>query len=142
MRHRKHTFKVGRTSSHNRCMIANMLKSLIEHERIETTVTKAKELRRHADRMITLAKKNTLATRRKAIAEMMITFNPLTSKEMKEVKKGDQSSYNTDRKVIGKLFGPLSQRFATRNGGYTRILRIASRVGDNADACVIEYLSN
>lgn len=142
MRHRKHTFKVGRTSSHNRCMIANMLKSLIEHERIETTVTKAKELRRHADRMITLAKKNTLATRRKAIAEMMITFNPLTSKEMKEVKKGDQSSYNTDRKVIGKLFGPLSQRFATRNGGYTRILRIASRVGDNADSCVIEYLSN
>ena len=142
MRHRKHTFKVGRTSSHNRCMIANMLKSLIEHERIETTVTKAKELRRHADRMITLAKKNTLATRRKAISELMITFNPLTSKELKAAKKGDLSSYNTDRKVIGKLFGSLSQRFVTRNGGYTRILRIDNRVGDNAESCVIEYLAN
>ncbi len=140
MRHRKHTFKLGRTSSHNRCMIANMLKALIEHERIETTVTKAKELRRHADKMVTLAKKNTLATRRKAIAEMMISFNPLTSKELKEVKKGDLSSYNTDRKVVGKLFGTLSQRFANRNGGYTRIVKLANRVGDSADICVIEYL--
>lgn len=140
MRHRKHTFKIGRTSSHNRCLIANMLKSLIEHERIETTVTKAKELRRHADKMITLAKKNTLATRRRAIAELMITYNPLTSKEAKEVKKGDLSSHNGDRKVIGKLFSTLSQRFSTRNGGYTRIVRLGNRVGDNADSCVIEYL--
>ena len=66
MRHRKHTFKIGRTGSHRRSMIANMLKSLIENGRISTTVVKAKELRRHADRMITLAKKNTLASRRKA----------------------------------------------------------------------------
>ena len=68
MRHNKHTFKVGRTASHRRAMIANMLKSLIQHEKIETTMTKAKELRRHADHMITLAKKNTLATRRTEIA--------------------------------------------------------------------------
>ncbi len=66
MRHGKDTFKIGRTASHRRCMIANMLKSLIEHGRIETTERKAKELRRHADHMITLAKKNTLASRRQS----------------------------------------------------------------------------
>ena len=141
MRHGKHTFKVGRTGSHNRCMIANMLKSLIEHERIETTVTKAKELRRHADRMITLAKKNTLATRRLAIARMMIRFNALTPKEAREVKKDNNTqSYNGDRIVVGKLFTELSARFATRNGGYTRIIRKGQRIGDNASMCYIEYL--
>lgn len=141
MRHGKHTFKIGRTSSHRRCLIANMLKSLIEHGRIETTVTKAKELRRHADRMITLAKKNTLASRRKAIADLMISYNPLTSKEARAVKAGKGTdSYNSDRLVIGKLFGDLSARFAERNGGYTRIIRGASRVGDNAPTCVIEFL--
>ncbi len=141
MRHGKHTFKVGRTGSHNRCMIANMLKSLIEHGRIETTVTKAKELRRHADRMITLAKKNTLATRRLAIARMMIRFNALTPKEAREVKEDNNTqSYNGDRIVIGKLFTELSARFATRNGGYTRIIRKGQRIGDNASMCYIEYL--
>ncbi len=141
MRHGKHTFKVGRTGSHNRCMIANMLKSLVEHERIETTVTKAKELRRHADRLITLAKKNTLATRRMAIANMMIRFNALTPKEAREVKKDNNTqSYNGDRIVIGKLFTELSARFSTRNGGYTRIVRTGQRIGDNASMCFIEYL--
>lgn len=141
MRHRKHTFKIGRTASHRRCMIANMLKSLIEHERIETTVTKAKELRRHADRMITLAKRNTLATKRQAIAQMMICFNPLTSKEARDAKAGKEGAYNGDRKVIKKLFESLSTRFATRNGGYTRIIQKDSRVGDGASTCYLEYLS-
>ncbi len=141
MRHRKHTFKVGRTGSHNRCMIANMLKSLVEHERVETTITKAKELRRHADRLITLAKKDTLATRRLAIARMMIRFNTLTPKEAREVKKDNNTqSYNGDRIVVGKLFTELSKRFATRNGGYTRIIKTGQRVGDNASMCFIEYL--
>ncbi len=140
MRHGKDTFKIGRTASHRRCMIANMLKSLIEHERIETTERKAKELRRHADHMITLAKKNTLASKRQASAELMLTYNKLTPKEAKAVKKGDLSSYNTDRKVLGKLFGDLSARFATRNGGYTRIIKKENRVGDNAPSCFIEYL--
>src|SRR5579863_7763913 len=103
MRHGKHTFKIGRTASHRRCMIANMLKSLIEHGRIETTVTKAKELRRHADKMITLGKKNTLASKRAAIAELMISFNALTPKEARAAKAGDTSAYNGDRKVIKKL---------------------------------------
>ncbi len=141
MRHGKHTFKVGRTGSHNRCIIANMLKSLIEHGRIETTVTKAKELRRHAERLITLAKKNTLATRRLAIARMMIRFNTLTPKEAREVKNDNNTqSYNGDRVVVGKLFTELSARFSNRNGGYTRIIRKGQRIGDNASMCFIEFL--
>lgn len=141
MRHGKDTFKIGRTASHRRCMIANMLKSLIEHGRIETTERKAKELRRHADGMITLAKKNTLASRRKAIAEMMITYNTLTSKEARAAKAGKKESHNGDRKVIDKLFGELAARFATRNGGYTRIIKKDFRVGDSAPSCYIEYLA-
>lgn len=88
MRHGKHTFKVGRTGSHRRCMIANMLKSLIENGRISTTVVKAKELRRHADKMITLAKKNTLSSHRNAISALKVEYNPLSSKEARDAKKG------------------------------------------------------
>lgn len=140
MRHGKHTFKIGRTGSHRRAMLANMLKSLIENERIATTVVKAKELRRRADRMITLAKKNTLASKRSAIAEMHIAFNSLTTKEARKAKAGDKGAYSRDRLVIDKLFGELRARFGTRNGGYTRIIRLGDRVGDNAPTCFIEYL--
>src|SRR5277367_6859360 len=111
MRHGKDTFKIGRTASHRRCMIANMLKSLIEHGRIETTERKAKELRRHADHMVTLAKEGTLASRRRAVAELMITYNTLTAKEARAVKAGKSNCQNTDRKVIGILFGELASRF-------------------------------
>lgn len=142
MRHGKHTFKIGRTAAHRRCMIANMLKSLIEHGKIETTVTKAKELRRHADRMITLAKKNTLASRRLAVAELMVSYNTLTPKQARLSKAGKSTSMlNGDRQVMGKLFGELSERFATRQGGYTRIVRLGMRAGDNAPTCLIEYLA-
>jgi large subunit ribosomal protein L17 len=124
-------------------MIANMLKSLIEHGKIETTVTKAKELRRHADRMITLAKKNTLASRRLAVAELMVSFNTLTPKQARISKAGKSTSMlNVDRQVIGKLFGELSQRFAARQGGYTRIIRLGMRAGDNAPTCLLEYLAD
>ena len=141
MRHRKDTFKIGRTTSHRRCLMANMLKSLIEHGRIETTERKAKELRRHADRMVTLAKKNTVASRRQAVAAMMITYNTLTSKEARLAKKGDLSAYNVDRGILNKLFGELATRFATRQGGFTRIIKLGQRVGDNAPTCYIEYLT-
>jgi len=140
MRHRRRTLKLGRTTSHNRCMVANMLKSLIEEERIVTTVAKAKELRRHADRIITLAKKNTLATRRNAIAKLMIRYNTLTSKESRQVKEGNTASYNGDRRVMNKLFDILGPRFDSRQGGYTRIIRGANRIGDNAPTCVLEFL--
>lgn len=141
MRHRKNTVKLGRTSSHNRCMFANMLKSLIHQERIVTTVAKAKELRRHADKIITLAKKNTLASRRQAISSLMIQHNHLDNKQTREVKAGKTHSHNTDRLVITKLFDLLGPRFATRNGGYTRIVRMENRIGDNAQTCLIEYLN-
>lgn len=140
MRHQKRTVKLGRNSSHRRCLMANMLKSLVEHGRIETTVAKAKVLRRHADRLITLAKKNTLASRRAAIAKMMVSYNPLTSKERRAVKNGDLSSYNTDRKVVGKLFDELSQKYIEREGGYTRIIRKENRKGDSCPLCIIEYI--
>lgn len=141
MRHRRKTAKLGRTTSHRRCLFANMLKSLIDEERIVTTVDKAKELRRYADRMITLAKDNSLESRRRAIAAMMVRFNPLTSKEARRAKEGDQSSYNTDRKVIDKLFNDLGPRFSERQGGYTRIIKSGRRVGDAAQTCIIEYLA-
>jgi large subunit ribosomal protein L17 len=140
MRHRKNTFKVGRTGSHRRAMLSNMMKSLIENERIETTVVKAKELRRHADKMITLAKKNTLASKRSAIATLKVAFNPLSTKEARDVKQGEKGSFSRDRLVIDKLFGELRERFAERKGGYTRIIRSGDRIGDNAPTCYIEYL--
>src|SRR5271155_3757951 len=100
MRHLKDTYKLNRTSSHRRCLFANMLKALIVHGRIETTVPKAKALRRYADRMITLGKQNDLPARRRAIAQMMVRFNSLTDKEERAVRNGDKSSYNDDRVVI------------------------------------------
>lgn len=141
MRHQKRTVKLNRNSSHRKALFANMLKALVEHGRIETTVPKAKELRRHADRLITLAKKNTLASRRAAIAKMMVRYNPLSSKEVRSVKKeGNTASYNTDRKVIGKLFDELGVRYVSRDGGYTRIIRKENRQGDGCPLCIIEYV--
>ena len=140
MRHGKHTFKVGRTGSHRRAMLANMLKSLIEAGRVTTTVVKAKELRRHADRLITLAKQNTLASKRNVISHLKVYFNPLSTKEARMVKSGNKDSFSRDRQVIDKLFGELRERFTTRNGGYTRIIRTGDRIGDSAPTCFIEYL--
>ncbi len=140
MRHHKRTVKLNRNGSHRRAMMANMLKALVEHGRIETTVAKAKALRGHADRLITLAKKNTLASRRAAIAKMMVSYNSLSSKETRLAKKGDTASHNTDRKVVGKLFDELSQRYTTRDGGYTRIVRKENRQGDSSSLCIIEYV--
>lgn len=141
MRHRNRTCKLNRTTSHRRCMFANMLKSLITHERIQTTLPKAKALRRYADRMVTLAKKNTLAARRQAIAELMICFNTLTPKEQRIVKGGNTHPYNDDRLVVAKLFDELGTRFSLRKGGYTRIVKSGYRIGDNAQTCIIEYLA-
>lgn len=142
MRHLKKTIKLNRTSSHRRCLFANMLKSLIFHGRIKTTIAKAKALKSYADKMVTLAKKNTLASRRRAVAELMIRYNQLTPKEARQAKEGNTSAYNDDRQVIDILFDRIGPRFATRQGGYTRITRYKNRVGDNAETCLIEYLEN
>jgi large subunit ribosomal protein L17 len=140
MRHGKDTCKLSRTSSHRRALFANMVKSLILHGRIETTVPKAKALKRVADKMVTYAKENTLATKRRAISAMMIRYNKLTPKEARAVKGGDTSAYNGDRLVVQKLFGEIGPRFQSRKGGYTRLLRTGRRVGDNAPTCLIEFL--
>ena len=140
MRHAKKTCKLGRTGAHKRAMFSNMLKSLIEHEKIKTTTTKAKELKRHADKMITLAKKDTLASKRLASGYLRIRYNSLTPREKKLAKEGDISSYNIDRKVISKLFTDLKDRYKDRNGGYTRLVKMHARIGDGAEKCIVEYI--
>ncbi|MEZ5315465.1 MAG: 50S ribosomal protein L17 [Chlamydiales bacterium] len=141
MRHRKRNLKLGRTSSHNRCMIANMLKSLINKERIKTTLAKAKVMRRYADGIITLAKNNTLANRRAVISKLMVRHNRLTSKQARQMKEGSKTAQNVDRGIVSKLFDVLGPRFINRQGGYTRIIPMMNRVGDNAPICILEFLN-
>ncbi len=141
MRHQKSTFKLGRNSSHRKAMLANMLKALVEHGRIETSIPKAKELRKYADRLITIAKKDTLASRRQAISKLRITHNPLNTKEQRAAKSGDTKAYNADRQLLSKLYGEYAPRFKERPGGYTRILKLDyTRTGDGSSRCILEYL--
>ncbi len=116
MRHRKTGRKLSRSSSHRQAMLRNMATSLLEHERIETTDAKAKELKRFADRMITLGKRGDLHARRQALSV-------LQSKE-----------------VTAKLFGDLAERFRDRPGGYTRVIKVGNRVGDAAPISIIELV--
>lgn len=118
MRHRKHTFKIGRTSAHRRSLLANAVCSLIEHGRITTTLVKAKEVRRLAEKMVTLGKTGTLHTRRQAIAELQ------------QVDK------------VGKLFSEIAPGFKERQGGYTRMMKLGPRIGDNAEMCILEFVEN
>ncbi len=114
MRHLKSGRKLGRSSSHRKAMLRNMVTSLIMNERIQTTDAKAKELRRWVDRMITLGKKQTIAARRRARAYV-----------------------RTDEAVF-KLFSEVAPRFVNRAGGYTRIIKVAQRHGDAAPMSIIE----
>ena len=116
MRHGHGLRKLNRTSEHRLAMLRNMMNSLIEHEVIKTTVPKAKELRRVIEPMITLSKEATLANRR-------LAFDRLR-----------------DRDSVTKLFNDLGPRFKTRPGGYTRILKMGFRVGDNAPMALVELV--
>ena len=116
MRHGHGLRKLNRTSSHRLAMLRNMMNSLIAHEAIKTTVPKAKELRRVVEPMITLAKEATVANRR-------LAFDRLR-----------------DRDSVVKLFNELGPRFKTRPGGYTRILKMGFRVGDNAPMAYVELV--
>ena len=116
MRHRHGLRKLNRTSSHRLAMLRNMCNSLITHEAIKTTVPKAKELRRVVEPLITLGKEPTLANRRLAFDR------------------------TRDRDVVAKLFNVLGPRFAARPGGYTRILKMGFRVGDNAPMAFVELV--
>ena len=116
MRHRLSGRQLSRNSSHRHAMLKNMAASLLRHETIRTTVQKAKELRRVVEPLITLAKDDTLAHRRLAFARLR------------------------DVAVVEKLFGDLGPRFKTRPGGYTRILRMMQRPGDNADMALMQLV--
>jgi len=116
MRHRHGLRKLNRTSSHREAMLRNMCNSLITHEAIRTTVPKAKELRRVVEPLITLGKKPSLANRRLAFDR------------------------TRDRDVVTKLFEVLGPRYAARPGGYTRILKMGFRVGDNAPMAFVELV--
>ena len=116
MRHGNGLRKLNRTSEHRLAMLRNMMNSLIEHEAIKTTLPKAKELRRVIEPMITLAKEATVANRR-------LAFNRLR-----------------DRDSVVKLFNELGPRYKTRPGGYTRILKMGFRVGDNAPMAFVELV--
>lgn len=116
MRHRFAKRRLGRTVSHRKAMLANMAASLIEHEQIVTTLPKAKELRPFAERLVTLAKKGDLGSRRLAISRIR------------------------DKEAVQKLFATLGPRYEARKGGYIRIMKAGFRHGDNAPRAVIEFV--
>ena len=116
MRHRLGLRKLNRTSSHRLAMFRNMTVSLLRHEVIKTTLPKAKELRRIAEPILTLGKKPSLANRRLAFARLR------------------------DREMVVKLFDELGPRYATRNGGYLRVLKFGFRQGDNAPMALVELM--
>ncbi|MGH1352601.1 MAG: 50S ribosomal protein L17 [Methyloligellaceae bacterium] len=116
MRHRKAGRRLNRTSSHRKAMFANMAAALIKHEQIVTTLPKAKELRRVADKLITLGKKGDLTSRRLAAARIR------------------------DEAMVKKLFDSLAERYKEREGGYTRVLKAGFRYGDSAPMAVIELV--
>ena len=116
MRHRYSGRKLNKTSSHKRAMFRNMTASLVEHELIKTTLPKAKELRRFAEPLITIAKDDSVANRR-------LVFDRLRSKE-----------------AVGKLFSDLGPRYQERPGGYLRILKCGMRTGDNAPMAYVELV--
>ena len=116
MRHGHGLRKLNRTSEHRLAMLRNMMNSLLQHEAIKTTLPKAKELRRVVEPMITLAKEPTLANKR-------LAFDRLR-----------------DRDMVVKLFAELGPRYKTRPGGYTRILKMGFRVGDNAPMALVELV--
>jgi len=116
MRHGNGLRKLNRTSSHRLAMLRNMTVSLLRHEAIKTTLPKAKELRRVVEPLITMGKKPSLANRRLAFDR------------------------TRDREIVGKLFDVLGPRYASRNGGYLRILKMGFRVGDNAPMAYVELL--
>ena len=116
MRHGNSGRKLNRTSSHRKAMFANMAASLIEHEQIVTTLPKAKEIRPIVEKLVTLGKRGDLHARRQAISQIR------------------------DNDAVRKLFDAIATRYATRNGGYIRIMKAGYRTGDNAPMAVVEFV--
>ena len=116
MKHNITHRKLNRTTSHRKALLMNLSNSLIKHEQITTTLTKAKELRPFVEKIITLGKKGDLVSRRKAIAILQ------------------------DQKNTKKIFDVISERYKERSGGYTRIIKVGNRFGDNAPTAIIELV--
>ena len=116
MRHQKAGRKLNRTASHRKAMFANMAASLITHEQIVTTLPKAKEIRPIVEKLVTLGKRGDLHARRQAVSQIQ------------------------DQDAVKKLFDAIATRYATRNGGYLRIMKAGYRQGDNAPMAVIEFV--
>ena len=116
MKHNIKNKKLNKTSSHRKAMFMNMSNSLIKHEQITTTLAKAKELRRFVEKIITFGKKGDLISRRKTISILQ------------------------DNKMSQKVFDVLADRYKSRSGGYTRIIKLGNRFGDNAPTAVIEFV--
>ena len=116
MRHAKAGRKLNRTASHRKAMLGNMAVALIKHEQIVTTLPKAKELRPFVEKLVTLGKKGDLSARRRAYAQL------------------------PDEKWAAKLFDTLAERYADRQGGYTRVMKAGFRFGDSAPMAVIEFV--
>ena len=116
MRHAMAGRKLNRTSAHRKAMFANMAASLIKHEQIKTTLPKAKDLRPYVERLVTLGKRGGLHARRQALSILR------------------------DEVMTAKLFGTLAERYASRNGGYTRVLKAGFRYGDAAPMAIIEFV--
>ncbi|MHC4130787.1 MAG: 50S ribosomal protein L17 [Planctomycetota bacterium] len=131
MRHRVAGRKLNRTSSHRVAMRRNLVSSLFEHETISTTLEKAKEIKPLAEKLITLAKKGTLAARRQAIA-ILGNRDIIEYEDSRQVRKGT---------VIGKLFSDIAPRYLERPGGYTRIIRLSlHRLGDSSSLVLLQLL--
>ena len=116
MRHNIKNKKLNKTSSHRKAMLMNMSNALIKHEQITTTLAKAKELRRFVEKIVTLGKKGDLLSRRKAVSILQ------------------------DQKMSKKVFDVFAERYKERAGGYTRIIKLGNRYGDNAPTAVIEFI--
>jgi large subunit ribosomal protein L17 len=116
MRHLKSGRKFSRTSAHRKALFRNLVTALLENERIRTTLPKAKELRSKVEKTITLGKKGTLHARRRALRLV------------------------AERDILAKLFGPIAERYADRPGGYTRIIKLGNRLGDDAPMAYIELV--
>ena len=131
MRHRVAGRRLSRTTEHRLAMRRNLVASLFEHETISTTIEKAKEVKPFAEKLITLAKKGTLAARRRAIA-MLGSRDIISYEDGKAVRKGT---------IIGKLFSELGPRYLNRPGGYTRIIRLSlRRLGDNSRLVLLQLV--
>ena len=134
MRHRKQTAKLGRTGEHRNAMLANLVRSLIKHKRITTTLAKAKAARPVAEKLVTLGKDGTLHARRLAAARLR------SQGESFHASKAEREAWRKGEDVVRILFEELAPTFKDRPGGYTRIIKLGPRQGDASNMAILEWV--